>query len=148
MVKDDDTITGGQRVAAHPGDVGLPALFFVYGTLKRGHHNNMVLQTSRFMGAATTVDKLALKIDGLPYLIDQPSEFQVDGEVFSVRSAEVASNLDRLEGHPHFYQRRQIDVKLNGTGKIVKCWTYFVVRDSTIARLSSEPNHRSYARRS
>ena len=45
---------------------------------------------------------------------------KVRGELFQTSSA-VMKNLDRLEGHPNFYERKQI--RLDGFGQRV--WIYF-----------------------
>ena len=88
-------------------------LVFVYGTLKRGCHNHGLLQRTRaeFISTGRTASKFPLVVDGLPYLLDMPGKgHRVEGEIYRVNSAEGWSALDRLEGHPRFYQRRLTEI--------------------------------------
>lgn len=74
---------------------------FVYGTLKRGFHNHGLLETSEYIGEDAIKGTL---IDfGLPGLI--PGSGIVKGEVYDV-NVETLTLLDRLEGHPNFYERK------------------------------------------
>jgi gamma-glutamylcyclotransferase (GGCT)/AIG2-like uncharacterized protein YtfP len=103
-------------------------LVAVYGTLKRGNGNyNRFLSDSKFVGKGVTKDKYPLMISGLPYLIDKKGTgHNVEVEVFKV-SREVMFDLDALEGHPTWYQRKQVDIVV-GKGKkerVLKCWVYF-----------------------
>ena len=41
---------------------------FVYGTLMKGHHNNIFLSDSKFVGKCETVDKYQMLVDYIPYL--------------------------------------------------------------------------------
>jgi gamma-glutamylaminecyclotransferase len=45
-------------------------------------------------------------------------------EVYRVNDAQLRG-LDRLEGHPTFYERRRTDVVVDG--KLVDAWMYFIV---------------------
>lgn len=109
---------------------------FVYGTLKRGHGNNIVINPDRygderigaeFISEAQTVEDFPLLVQGLPYLIDHPGKgLRVSGELYKVSNKMLTGPLDRLEGHPHFYKRRKIDVEFkHGT---IKAWAYFLQR--------------------
>jgi gamma-glutamylaminecyclotransferase len=86
-------------------------LVFVYGTLKRGHMNHRILEhgNAEFLGTAATLRDHSLFVDGLPYLVEgtheDPGSHQVRGELYKV-DAETMASLDRLEGHPRFYERR------------------------------------------
>lgn len=73
---------------------------FVYGTLKRGFGNHRLLETSRLIGE-DSIRGLLINF-GLPGVIE--GEGTVQGEVYEV-DADVLARLDRLEGHPHFYER-------------------------------------------
>jgi gamma-glutamylcyclotransferase (GGCT)/AIG2-like uncharacterized protein YtfP len=50
-------------------------------------------------------------------------------EVFAV-SPEVLARLDQLEGHPSFYERKEIPITFS-SGEVTKAWVY------TISHLSS-----------
>lgn len=100
-------------------------LVAVYGTLKKGHGNYYHhLTESKFIGKGVTKDKYPLIVDGLPYLIEEKGKgYNVEVEVFKVDD-DTFKDLDALEGHPNWYQRKQIPVKLKD-GKVLTCWVYF-----------------------
>lgn len=103
-------------------------LVAVYGTLKKGYHNYWsYLAGANHLGKGETLNRYPLIINGLPYLIDNAGQGHfVEVDVFSVSDTKLAE-LDRLEGHPNWYQRRQTWVILNG--KNVYCWIYFNIRE-------------------
>jgi gamma-glutamylaminecyclotransferase len=104
-------------------------LIAVYGTLKKGYSNyHHYLSASKFIAKGKTKDKYPLIIRGLPYLIEQKGKgHNVEVDIFKV-SGGVLAHLDRLEGHPDWYRRKQIDVKTkNG---VLKCWIYFNIRET------------------
>lgn len=99
------------------------SLVFVYGTLKRGYGNNVLLQDADFIGEAKTVSPWKLDArGGIPFLHKDSTVGArcVRGEVFAVNEQELA-NLDRLEGHPDFYFRDEILVWLDDC-----VWTAYV----------------------
>lgn len=103
---------------------------FVYGTLKRGFHNHnrhLANSGTTFLGKASTISKYDLVVMGLPYLLPGEGEHRVRGELYEVSDAVLAS-LDRLEGHPTFYQRHQIYVQPD-EGAPVIAWVYFYQGD-------------------
>lgn len=104
-------------------------LVFVYGTLKKGHGNHGLIagfinvDHSKYTGENKFVghDKILGRIyslGGFPGLKEHP-DGKVHGEVYEV-DAPTLERLDRLEGHPHMYERRLIETV---EGK--KVWTYF-----------------------
>ncbi len=106
-----------------------PDLCFVYGTLRRGFGNHRIMQRAggRFFGDAVTRTPFPLVVDGLPYLLERPGEgFPVEGELYRIPEYGW-EDLDRLEGHPHFYRRR-VESFLVG-GEVVQAWVYFLSRD-------------------
>lgn len=114
---------------------------FVYGTLKRGHGNNRLLEGSRFVGEARTVRHLHMRQwagGGFPYLIDDagPDRRQCAGEVYEVDVATLA-RLDILEGVPHHYQRRPLSVVL--AGGVVEVAQAYVVSDRRRAGHEAAP---------
>ncbi|XP_071942372.1 putative gamma-glutamylcyclotransferase CG2811 [Antedon mediterranea] len=95
-------------------------LSFVYGTLKRGQPNHHLLQNpsngkGKYLGTAKTYEKWPLVVGSrhnIPYILDCPGKgHNVMGEVFEIDNTMLAA-LDRLEGHPIYYQRTDIKVTL------------------------------------
>ena len=83
----------------------------VYGSLKRGFGNHRLLETSKFMGNATTEPSFVMiSLGGFPGIV-RGGETPISGEIFEV-SDEVLARLDRLEGHPTWYERQDITVTL------------------------------------
>lgn len=107
------------------GNVLLNNIVAVYGTLRKGNGNYYhYLTDSRHVGAGETKDKYPLVINGLPYLCDARGKgYNVQVDVFAVDDATLKS-LDRLEGHPNWYMRRQVPIKM-GDGTEVLAWIYF-----------------------
>ena len=87
-------------------------LLFVYGTLRTGGANHGLLAGARLVGAARTVERYALFVDGIPFLAPAPAVHRVRGEVYAVDAATLAE-IDRLEGHPTWYERRPVAVVLD-----------------------------------
>jgi gamma-glutamylcyclotransferase (GGCT)/AIG2-like uncharacterized protein YtfP len=101
---------------------------FVYGTLKSGFGNHVFLKGSRFVCDAMT-DKPYLFLEhGLPFVIDDSNDFKsvrVHGEVYEVND-ETLKNIDRLEGHPEFYERKPVWVINKKTNIKLYVWIYFI----------------------
>ena len=98
---------------------------FVYGTLKRGFCNHALLDEAEFIGEATTVERFgfylgaddyAPEVEEIPYLYRHPKvtdeAMSVHGEVWEI-SPTMLRQLDRLEGHPDWYQRENIQVQVD-----------------------------------
>lgn len=96
----------------------------VYGSLLRGKWNHPIfLKDAKFVGSGKTVEKFPLIRSGLPYLgYHAGLGMNVSIEVYEV-SEQTFADLDRLEGHPVFYCRREIDCNVDGN--IVKAWCWF-----------------------
>tara|TARA_Y100000361_G_scaffold27316_1_gene22260 strand:+ start:7034 stop:7678 length:645 start_codon:yes stop_codon:yes gene_type:complete len=115
----------------------------VYGTLKKGGSNHHLLYGQRFVGKGTTRDKYPLVISGLPYLLDKSGYgHHVEVEVYKVNNDTFAA-LDSLEGHPQFYQRKRIPIKL-GSGTILTAWIYFINKDTSYRSMGSMKYHKSF----
>jgi len=97
---------------------------FVYGTLRQGHNNHYLLDTSRWLDYSVTINKYAMFEQGIPFVSKKIKLTPIIGEVYEV-SDDVLKWLDMLEGHPNAYKREKIDVKLNFTNEVVKAWLYF-----------------------
>lgn len=88
---------------------------FVYGSLKKGHWNNRVLQDSKLVGKALTHDKFKMLNSGFPVLTPDVDGRQVRGEVYCVTNPDVMRDLDRLEGLGRMYDRKVHGVALDGS---------------------------------
>ncbi len=100
----------------------------VYGTLKKGLSNYWnYLNNSTFIGKGKTAHKYPLLISGLPYLIEENGlGHHVEVEIFTVTGTVLAS-LDRLEGHPTWYKRKQVMIDTKQGQQL--CWVYFNIRE-------------------
>jgi gamma-glutamylaminecyclotransferase len=118
-------------------------LVAVYGTLKKGYSNyHSYLTKSKHIGKGETKDKYPLVIKGLPYLIeDKGKGHNVEVDVFKVSST-VLQQLDRLESHPNWYRRKQVEIKLKN-GKMLVCWIYFNILESS----NGNQHHKTYTQK-
>lgn len=91
---------------------------FVYGTLKRGHHNNRLLKHYEPREAFCKYLKLH-QGPGFPYATF--GNEGIYGEVYEIDD-DTLDRLDLLEGVPHHYNRVKVKVKINN--KEVEVWTY------------------------
>lgn len=94
----------------------MPALVFVYGTLKAGFPNFHINAGVRVPGDFVTVDRLPLYIVSakhIPWLVDRPGEgHTVTGQLFKVDEQTLA-DMDVLERitEAGWYTRRTIAVR-------------------------------------
>ena len=101
---------------------------FVYGTLKFGFSNYRLLWNSQCIGRGYTIKKYDMYSSGIPYVIEDGLEItKIYGEVY-LCNENTMRNLDMLEGHPTFYKRKKVDIKIVN-GKIQSCWIYFYQGD-------------------
>jgi len=97
-------------------------IVFVYGTLMSGMGNSYLMK-GEFMGVAKTVDKYSIHVSiVLPFLHDDESLYNVEGEVYSIDD-ENFEELDCLESNNYWYTRKQILVDVNGNS--ILAWAYF-----------------------
>lgn len=100
-------------------------LLFTYGTLMKGERNEHLLKDARFVGKAVTKPVYNLyRIDGnfvFPAIVDTGNK-AVHGEVYEV-PIEALPGMDRMEGHPHFYCRKPVDLE----GDVKDAIAYFFV---------------------
>lgn len=85
-------------------------LVFVYGSLKRGYSLNHVLYRSLYISRATAGPEYTL-LEGyaFPFLVERKG-IGARGELYLVDD-NTLDILDRIEGHPNFYERKKITVK-------------------------------------
>jgi gamma-glutamylcyclotransferase (GGCT)/AIG2-like uncharacterized protein YtfP len=95
-------------------------LVFVYGTLKSGHGNHVLLDNAELIGTCITDDDYLLTTVGFPYLIPEDAlraterghTAPVIGEVYRVTEEQTMASLDSLEGvRYNHYKHRTIGVK-------------------------------------
>tara|TARA_R110000803_G_scaffold56959_3_gene114662 strand:+ start:7375 stop:8451 length:1077 start_codon:yes stop_codon:yes gene_type:complete len=104
-------------------------LVAVYGTLKKGFGNYYsYLKSSKFVGSGVTKDRYPLVVQGLPFLVNKRGiGYNVKVDVFKVSDITLG-NLDALEGHPKWYRREKIDIKVKN-GSTLPCWVYFNTKE-------------------
>lgn len=91
---------------------------FVYGSLKRGLGNHVLLAGSTFLG----LDKVEsgfnmVSLGAFPGVVPANPGYPVLGEVWEITD-EVLSDLDMLEGHPRFYRRVRVPTRFG------EAWIY------------------------
>lgn len=85
---------------------------FVYGTLKRGYGNHVILRNSQFIGEGHTIpDSFSLIDGGFPWAIPNSGTFHIKGELYLVEDQRTMHNLDSLEGVPHLFDRYNIEIR-------------------------------------
>ena len=103
-------------------------LVFVYGTLREGHGNNRLIPQDVTGEDATTDDDFVMTAySGFPavYLPQHEDEGTIiTGEVYEVDDATL-ERLDGLEGHPHWYKRQQVLVRMEN-GRSGYAWIYIM----------------------
>lgn len=112
----------------------MPALLFVYGTLKEGFPNHALNQGRRLPGLYRTRQAYPLyvarlpKEDRAPWLVDLPGQGpRVVGQVFQVEPA-VLQAMDEFEevGRPTGYVRAPVDLEALGEpGAELRAFAYF-----------------------
>ena len=80
---------------------------FVYGTLMRGEPAHDLLERAQMLGVASTETGYALFDMGAFPAMVAFGPTSVVGEVYAVPAALLAA-MDRYEGCPEFYRRRQV----------------------------------------
>ncbi|XP_071549996.1 putative gamma-glutamylcyclotransferase CG2811 isoform X2 [Panulirus ornatus] len=109
-------------------------LVFVYGTLKQKEPNHNWLTNkdhgkSHFIGSATSVEKNLLVIASrynIPYVLDAAGKGEhIQGEVYEVDDKMLA-NLDILESHPKYYERKMTKIRMDDSKEEVDCWMYIL----------------------
>lgn len=94
---------------------------FVYGTLKQGEANHILLAgRSMFVSENTIKGEL---FDLGPFPAVKEGEQNVFGEVYIV-SEETLAELDCLEGHPILFERREVSLNFS-LDKHDKAFVYF-----------------------
>lgn len=96
---------------------------FVYGTLRSGHSNHHLLKDANYYGAGNTAENYSMYlISGFPYVTSFEPRYPIVGELYGI-DADTLSVLDKMEGHPRHYERREISV-IVGKNQYT-AWMYF-----------------------
>lgn len=81
---------------------------FVYGSLMRGFGNHGLLQDQTYIGEATVEEFDLHSLGSFPAAVPHDGGSRIiRGELYEVDDTALA-RLDRLEGHPTFYERQDI----------------------------------------
>ena len=95
---------------------------FVYGRLRCGFWNELLLRNAKCLGTARTVQAYALYARPMPYVTVEEAVCPVWGEVYAVKG-HTLRQIDSLMAHPTWYRRRVTPVLLED-GKEVSAWLY------------------------
>ena len=89
-------------------------LIFVYGSLKRGFHNESLLYNAKSLGKVKTVKKYPLIVTKnlhYPYLVKEEGKgYEIIGELYRVKKNEL-EKLDQFEGKE--FKREKIRINRN-----------------------------------
>lgn len=121
-MKHRDPKTG--RWAGNPVNVLRPTVkVFVFGTLKRGYSNHVVLGGEhRLVGEAETTSCYRMYSAGFPVILADGDGHRVTGELYEVPPKQLI-HLDRLEGEGRMYDRKVEEVTLK-SGSPIPCYIY------------------------
>ena len=97
---------------------------FVYGSLRHGgvHWQNH-LAPAVGISAVTDAAYTMRSRERVP-IVERGGDTAITGELFDV-DAETLAAIDRLEGHPNWYTRVEIDVHL-ASGEVRRAWIYLM----------------------
>lgn len=104
---------------------------FVYGTLKKDHINNTIMNSFDFEGLGETTVKYQMypaKSGAFPFIIKSEPNNYIKGEVYSTKNPLLLIDLDEYEGFPSLYLREEIDIILD-SGIRKKAWIYYKNED-------------------
>jgi gamma-glutamylcyclotransferase (GGCT)/AIG2-like uncharacterized protein YtfP len=97
-------------------------LLFAYGTLKKGHKNNHLLDGASFVSENCTVDKFQmLDMGDFPAVVKENPVSSIIGELFNVDDRTLSA-IDGFEGK--WFRREEVILK----GSCV-AWMYFLSDD-------------------
>lgn len=111
------------------------------------YSNNVLLSNSKLIGRAVTDEEFVLYCSVIPFVIECPYDeigYRIHGEVWEVDD-ETLESLDRLEGHPNWYERFKVSVVVDELYKSsTDAWMYiFPMIDNSMTRCT-EGDYRNY----
>lgn len=98
-------------------------IIFVYGTLRQGYGNNVLLKDAVYLGEGITKDKYILTASGIPFVSKLVPMTNITGELYKIQTLDDFYYVDKLESHPEWYKREIITVVSNGEEH--QAWIYF-----------------------
>ncbi|RYH01001.1 gamma-glutamylcyclotransferase [archaeon] len=102
-----------------------PIILFAYGTLMKGYTYHYAMKTCTFLGKGKTVQKYAMYVENYPFITSNHAISEILGEIYEVPDAETLERIDQIEGHPHEYERRVVEVLLEGQDTPILTHLYF-----------------------
>ena len=90
----------------------------VYGSLKRGLYNSRLLDGIECLDDSVYFTGTMASLGGYP-CVTQHGNTKIKGELYEVDD-ETLARLDRLEGHPSFYERKRVHTSAG------EAWIYFI----------------------
>lgn len=119
---------------------------FVYGTLRQGFSNHVMLEGQAYIGPAEIGEGFCMvSLTMFPGIIRCDSDMTIQGEVYEVDDR-CLQGLDLLEGHPTFYERQEVFTSQGPCLTYVLPGTYMdrpVIRSGDWAEWRNDEN-RSY----
>tara|TARA_B110000902_G_scaffold265169_1_gene348715 strand:+ start:4838 stop:5197 length:360 start_codon:yes stop_codon:yes gene_type:complete len=113
---------------------------FVYGTLKKGHSNHFIMKRTLNLGPGLTKKKYAMYVSGIPFLVENEEVTKITGELYVVDET-TFEILDILEGHPKWYERKEVDVMVEGIEHTA--WVYFNEKQGSLIKSGNYDTRRS-----
>lgn len=96
---------------------------FVYGSLKKGYWNNVLLENQEYVGDGIVRGFDMLSFGAFPAIVPN-NDGIIHGELYSVDDVAL-HRMDRLESNGSFYQRELKNVEIDGT--VEEAWVYILL---------------------
>lgn len=107
-------------------------LIAVYGTLKSGFNNHDFIDNAglHYLGDALTRDKAFVMAErSIPYVWEEKKGHKIKVELYQFENITDLKYIDRLEGHPDFYERKPykfVGISNSIKGKLYNAYMYVV----------------------
>ena len=97
----------------------------VYGSLMKGFHFHGVMENAGGVFKCNAISRFNVRFNGrsFPYINFDDNGHKVFVEIYEVTKKGVEQMLDRLEGHPSFYERQQKEFVCDN-GETITAWIY------------------------
>lgn len=86
--------------------------------------NHFLLRDATFLGAAATVESYAMYVTAIPCVVKTAAICPILGEAYLIDEV-LLVNIDRVQGHPFWFQREQAPIRLADSGEERMAWIYF-----------------------
>eukprot|EP01031_Cornospumella_fuschlensis_P032345 gene32345-39115_t len=83
------------------------------------------MSTCHFLGKGKTVQKYAMYEASYPFVNSTRAVSEIYGEVYEVYDNATLQVIDEIEGHPSCYERRVVEVLMEGDDTPIKAYLYF-----------------------